>query len=255
MPQKNEQPVRLADLKIACHNCSLYTLCLPIGLNRNDMDSLDTIIKRRRPLKKGEFLYRHDDEFSSVYAIRSGSVKTYLVLDDGSEQITGFHLPGELVGFDAISRNAHKTYAKAMETSSICEIPFEKLEKLACKLPSLQHQLLSIMSKEIHHDEQMLSLLGKKSADQKLASLLLSLSARHHERSFSATEFSLSMSRTDIGNYLGLAVETVSRLFTRFHEQNILEVDRKHVQIKDMDKLKSMLKHNSPCLGSLDRSS
>ena len=157
-----------------------------------------------------------------------------------SEQITGFHLPGELVGFDAISKNSHRTYAKAMETSSICEIPFEKLETLACKLPSLQHQLLSIMSKEIHHDEEMLSLLGKKSADQKLASLLLGLSARHRERGFSATEFSLSMSRTDIGNYLGLAVETVSRLFTRFHEQGLLETHGKLVTIKDLDALRNL---------------
>ena len=251
MPGNNDQPVRLADLKIACHNCSLYTLCLPIGLSRNDMDSLDTIIKRRRPLKKGEFLYRHNDDFSSVYAIRSGSVKTYLVLDDGSEQITGFHLPGELVGFDAISRNSHNTYAKALETSSICEIPFEKLEHLACKLPSLQHQLLSIMSKEIHHDEEMLSLLGKKSADQKLASLLLSLSTRHHERGFSATEFNLSMSRTDIGNYLGLAVETVSRLFTRFQEQGLLETKGKLVRLKDLEALRNM---TGSCLNSPDGS-
>lgn len=232
--------VKLSDLKIACHNCSLYQLCLPIGLDHDDMASLDTIIKRRRPLKKGDYLYRHNDDFGAVYAIRSGSVKTYTVQDDGSEQITGFHLPGEIIGFDAISSNSHPSYAKAMETSSICEIPFEKLENLSRKLPSLQHQLLRIMSQEIQHDEQMLSLLGKKTAEQKLASLLLSLSARYKERGFSESEFSLSMSRTDIGNYLGLAIETVSRLFTRLQEQGILSSEGKVITITDMDKLKAM---------------
>jgi len=233
--------VTLSKIKMACQSCSLYELCLPLGLHGEDLDRLENIIKRSHPLKKNESPFHQGDKFQAIYAIRSGSVKTYTVADDGSEQITGFYLPGELVGLDAISEDTHPCTAKALETTSYCEIPFNLLEELSGELPSLRHQLLKIMSKEITHDANLLMLLGKKTADERLASLLLSLSARLKNRGFSATEFNLSMSRNDIANYLGLAVETVSRLFTRFQDQGLIKVEGKFVQIMALEQLKGML--------------
>lgn len=237
----NDKVVSLAKIKIACESCSLHQLCLPLGLHGEDLDRLEAIIKRSHPLKKNEIAFHQGDHFQAIYAIRAGSVKTYTVADDGSEQITGFYLPGELVGLDAISEDCHPSTAKALETTSYCEIPFTQLEHLSAELPSLQHQLLRIMSKEMTHDANLLMLLGKKTADERLASLLLSLSSRLNSRGFSATEFNLSMSRNDIASYLGLAVETVSRLFTRFQEQGLIKVDGKFVQLLTLDDIKAMV--------------
>jgi CRP/FNR family transcriptional regulator len=238
----HDKVVTLSKIKMACQSCSLYQLCLPLGLHGEDLDRLEHIIKRSHPaLKKNESPFHQGDRFHAIYAIRSGSVKTYTVADDGSEQITGFYLPGELVGLDAISEDCHPCTAKALETTSYCEIPFNLLEELSGELPSLRHQLLKIMSKEITHDANLLMLLGKKTADERLASLLLSLSARFKNRGFSETEFNLSMSRNDIANYLGLAVETVSRLFTRFQDHGLIRVEGKFVQILKLDDLKASI--------------
>ncbi len=241
MPHNTDKVVSLTKIRIACESCSLHQLCLPLGLAGDDLDRLENIIKRSHPLKKNDTIFHQGDHFHSIYAIRSGSVKTITVANDGSEQITGFHLPGELVGLDAVSGECHPCSAKALETTSFCEIPFLQLEQLSGDLPSLRHQLLKIMSKEITHDANLLMLLGKKTADERLASLLLSLSARLSTRGFSASEFNLSMSRNDIANYLGLAVETVSRLFTRFQEQGLIEVDGKYVKLLTLENLKGII--------------
>jgi CRP/FNR family transcriptional regulator len=230
----------LSQASLSCEDCSLHRLCLPIGISAEDMERLDRIIKRKRPLARGEHLFRIGDRFRAIYAVRSGSVKTYTLTDNGSEQVTGFHLPGELVGLDAISPERHQCAARALETSSVCEIPFDRLEDLTVKIPALHHQLLRVMSQEILDEQGMLLLLGKKTAEERLAALLLSLSGRYHERGFSANEFRLSMSRNDIGNYLGLAVETVSRMFTRFQNEGILSVQRKNVRLLDVPRLKIM---------------
>lgn len=234
------QPTKLDQIKVACKDCNLFQLCLPVGIDARELDELDSIIKRRRPVKRGEHLFRVGSPFQAIYAVRSGSIKTYTPTEDGHEQVTGFHLPGELLGLDAINLGHHPCAAKALETTSICEIPFDRLEELSTRLPSLQHQLLKIMSKEILHDQSLLMLLGKKSADERLAALLLSLSGRYQQRGFSPTDFYLSMSRNDIGNYLGLAVETVSRLFTRFQDEGLLSVQRKHVCITDLPRLRAI---------------
>lgn len=232
--------IDLSRIKVACSNCSLYQLCLPVGIDQADLELLDKIIKRKRPVKRGEHLFHVGDGFSTIYAVRSGSIKTYTPTEDGLEQVTGFHLPGELLGLDAISTEKHPCAAKALETTSLCEIPFDQLEQLGKRVPNLQRQLLKVMSKEILHDQSLLMLLGKKSADERLAALLVSLSDRYKQRGFSATEFHLSMSRNDIGNYLGLAVETVSRLFTRFQEEGLLSVRRKHIRIRDLERLRTL---------------
>lgn len=229
--------INISNIRIACKDCSLFQLCLPLGVGEADLELLDSIIKRRRPLRRGEHLFRIGDPFQAIYAVRAGSLKTYAMTEDGHEQVIGFHLPGELVGLDAINAECHPCGAKALETTSVCEIPFDRLEELADRLPTLQRQLLRLLSKEILHDHNLLMLLGKRSAEERLAAFLASLSARFKRRGFSSTEFYLSMSRNDIGNYLGLAVETVSRLFTRFQDEGLVKVQRKHIQLCSVDEL------------------
>jgi len=235
----------LSSIHIACENCSLHQLCLPLELNADDIEELDRIIKRRRPLQRGECLFQAGDSFTAIYAIRSGSLKTFTTTDDGQEQVTGFHLPSELVGLDAITTDMHNCTARALETTSVCEIPYNRLQELGVKIPGLQRQLLRIMSREILEDQNLMIWLAKKTAEERLASLLLRMSRQFSERNFSAREFNLSMSRTDIANYLGLAVETVSRLFSRFQTDGLLTVDRKHVVIQDMEGLQRMA-HQEP---------
>lgn len=216
-----------------CKDCSLASLCLPLSLNLEDMDALDEIVKRGRPLKKGEFLFRQGDAFSSVFAVRSGALKTFSLSDAGDEQITGFHLPSELVGLSGMDSESYPVSAVALETTSVCEIPFERLDELSVQLPQLRRQLMRIMSREIRDDQQMMLLLSKKTADERIATFLVNLSARFRARGFSANQFRLAMSRNEIGNYLGLAVETVSRVFTRFQQNKLLEAEGKEVHILD----------------------
>ncbi|MFB1486766.1 MULTISPECIES: fumarate/nitrate reduction transcriptional regulator Fnr [unclassified Thiocapsa] len=233
--------ISLETIRIACRNCSLSSLCLPMGLAPDDVERLDEIVKRTRPLHRGDFLFRDGDRFRSLYVVKTGSVKTFAPSPEGGEQVLGFHLPGEVIGLDAIDKDIHACSAKVLETSAICEIPFTRLEELTATIPSLQHQMYRLLSKEIGHDTDMLLLLGKKNAEERLAAFLLSLSKRLHKRGLSATDFYLSMSRHEIGNYLGLAVETVSRLFTRFQDDGLMNVDRKHIQLLDVDTLESLV--------------
>lgn len=216
-----------------CKECSLAPLCLPLSLNLEDMDALDHIVKRGRPLKKGEFLFRQGDAFSSVFAVRAGALKTFTLSDGGEEQITGFHLPSELVGLSGVDTDQYPVSAQALETTSVCEIPFERLDELSVQLPQLRRQLMRVMSREIRDDQQMMLLLSKKTADERIATFLVNLSARFRARGFSANQFRLAMSRNEVGNYLGLAVETVSRVFTRFQQNGLLNAEGKEVQILD----------------------
>ena len=215
-------------------------LCLPMGLAPEDVDRLDSIVKRSRPLHRGDHLFRGGERFRSLYVVKTGSVKTYAPSEEGGEQVLGFHLPGEIIGMDAIDKECHACSAKVLETSAICEIPFQRFEELSSTIPSLQHQMFRLLSKEIGQDAEMLLLLGKKNAEERLAAFLVSMSKRLSKRGLSPTDFYLSMSRHEIGNYLGLAVETVSRLFTRFQDEGLLKVDRKHVQLLSLTALESM---------------
>ena len=214
-----------------CKDCSLATLCLPLSLDMQDLDTLDNIVKRGRPLKKGEFLFRQCDDFSSVYAVRSGSLKTFSVTDCGQEQITGFHLPSEFVGLSGMDTDLYPVSTIALETTSICEIPFDRLDELSATMPQLRRQLMRIMSREIRDDQQMMMLLSKKTADERIATFLVNLSARFRARGYSPQQFRLAMSRNEIGNYLGLAVETVSRVFTRFQQNELLVAEGKEINL------------------------
>lgn len=240
-------PIKLSALKTACQSCNLHDLCLPLGLNMGDIGKLDEIIKRSRPLQKGEHLFNSGDNFSSIFAVRSGSIKTFSESEEGDEQITGLYLPGELLGLDAIHANEHPCSAIALETTSLCEIPFGSLETLSTEIPELHHQLFRIMSKEIAADQTLLMLMAQKSAEEKLAAFLVNLSSRLKQRNFSETEFNLSMSRKDIGNYLGLTIETISRTFSRFQSDGLLSTQRKYVNIHKLDGLKELAGLSQHC--------
>ncbi len=222
-----------------CDSCSLHPLCLPIGLDAGDLDKLDSIIRRGRPIQKGEHLYRQGEPFTSVYAVRTGTLKTYTLTNEGEEQITGFHLASELVGLSNFDSEIYTSSAKALETTNVCEIPFDRLDDLSSDLPGLRRQLLRSMGKEIRDDQQMMMLLSKKSAEERIASFLLNLASRFKRRGFSDRTFRLSMSRADMANYLGLAVETVSRVFTRFQKQELIVIagNAKEITIHDQDSL------------------
>jgi CRP/FNR family transcriptional regulator len=233
--------VDFASITLACHNCSLAELCLPFGLNGEEIDRLDRLVLRKRPLHRGDHLYRMGDAGKALYVIRTGAVKSYISTPAGDEQVVGFHLPGEVLGLDALEDEHHTCGAVALDTTTVCEVPGDRLEKLCREIPGLNRQLYRLIGKEISNDKTMLLLLGKKSAEERLATLLLSLSERSRLRGLSGTELNLCMSRQDIGNYLGLAVETISRLFARFQEEGLLRVDRRLVTLAQIDRLKKMV--------------
>lgn len=233
--QKNEPSV--LPHKVACGDCTLFQLCLPVGMDPPDLARLEGIIQRRRPLQRGEFVFRMGEGFHSIYAVRSGSVKTFVLTEDGREQVTGFHLPGELLGLDAISGEVHPCTARALETASLCEIPFDQLETLWAVIPALPRQLMRVMGKEILHDQTLLMLMSKKNAEERLAAYLLNLSMRFGRRGYSLRDYNLSMSRSDIGNYLGLAKETVSRLFTRFERDGLLRFEARRFWVANSARL------------------
>jgi len=243
--------ITLNKIQIACQSCGLSNICLPLGLESDDIERLDAIVQRNRPLRRGAHLFQTGEKFRKVFVVKTGTVKTYTQCPDGSERVIGFHLPGEVIGLDGIELGKYICSAKALETSAICEIPFDQLEKLTASIPNLQHQMFRLLSREISNDTSLMALLSKSTAEERLAAFLLSLSIRLHSRGFSATEFNLSMSRQEIGSYLGLALETVSRLFTHFQEEGILRVNRKYVEILDLEKLYGLLSQQTVCLERL----
>ena len=235
------QLVTFDRLKVSCGQCNLNELCFPHGMNSDDMNKLDTVVEQRKPLHKNDHLYREGDASHAIYAVRSGSIKTLVESPNGDEQIVGFHLPGELLGLDGFMDGNHTCTAIALETTSVCAMPLPKLEGLCTTLPGLQHQMQRIMGKEVTEDHLMLLMLGKMSAEEKIATFLLSISRRMEERHWKATEFVLSMPRQDIANYLGLAVETVSRLFAQYQESGIIKVDRRRISILELQRLREIV--------------
>ncbi|MCQ9120745.1 transcriptional regulator FNR [Rodentibacter pneumotropicus] len=222
---------------IHCQDCSISQLCIPFTLNEHELDQLDNIIERKKPIQKSQILFKAGDTLNSIYAIRSGTIKSYTVSETGEEQITSFHLPGDVVGFDAITNMKHPSFAQALETSMVCEIPFDILDELSGKMPKLRHQIVRLMSSEIKRDQEMILLLSKMNAEERLAAFIHNLSKRYSLRGFSAKEFRLTMTRGDIGNYLGLTVETISRLLGRFQKLGVLSVQGKYIIINNINEL------------------
>ena len=225
---------------IKCSSCSLKEFCLPMMLSNNDMDRLDTIIQRNKSISKGDKVYSVGEDFTHIYAIRSGYLKSYCISEEGEEQITGFHLPGELVGLEAINTGVHIGFSEALESSHICSIPYNKLESLSSEIDGLRQQMFKIMSLEITHNYELLHLLNRKNADEKIATFILNLSARETYGKGLAKEFMLPMTRTDMANYLGLALETVSRIMGKLIKQNVISVDHRKVTLNDVDHLSEL---------------
>ena len=242
--RKAATPITLAVVKTACSNCNLHELCLPLGLSHDEVEKLDELVSARHRVKRGEHLYRAGEPFDSIYAVRSGFFKTDVLLEDGREQVTGFQMTGELLGLDGISTEAHSCNAVALEDSEVCASPFSHLEGLSREIQTLQHHFHKVMSREIVRDHGVMMLLGTMRAEERLAAFLLNLSQRFTARGYSPAEFYLRMTREEIGSYLGLKLETVSRAFSRFQEEGLIAVQQKHVRILDIIKLKQLMSHH-----------
>ena len=235
-----------ADLKSACSSCNLRELCLPVGLTPGDLQRLDELVAHRRSVARGEALFRIGDRFRHVYAVRTGFFKTGLMLDDGREQVTGCQMTGELLGLDGISTDTHSVSATALEDSQVCVIPFDRLEDLSREFMDLQRQFHKIMSREIVRDHGVMLLLGSMRAEERLAAFLVNLTQRLQVRGYSSSEVVLRMTREEIGSYLGLKLETVSRTFSRFQDEGLLDVRQRQIRILDSARLRDLVS-SAPC--------
>lgn len=237
-------------LKASCQQCSLSNLCLPLAVSEDDLDRLEDVIQQGHIFNRGDYVFEQSTPFRSCFAVRSGAVKTSIVTENGDEQVTGFFLPGELIGLDSMSSASYACSAKALERTSVCELPVEHLDDLTHKLPGLQHHFFHLMSQEIQNSHQLALMLSKRTAEERIASLLLSLSGRFARRKLSPTQFNLPMARNDIANFLGLAVETVSRVFTRFQNQGLIRARGREVELLDLDALQGISQESEaqpPC--------
>ena len=224
--------------RISCGQCQRSPYCVWQDLDSEQLARLGDFEVTTRIYRRGEHLFRAGDDFEALYVVCSGATKTYMDSEDGEEQITGFHMPGDIIGFNGIAASRHVCNAAALDTCSVCVFPFDRLANLCSRVPRLQRELINWMSKTILRDEEMLLILGKKNAEQRMAAFLLTQSQHQRRRGLSETEFTLSMSRTDISNYLGLAVETISRILTRFQLAGVLEVHRNQIWIRDLSSLR-----------------
>ncbi len=224
--------------KFKCNKCGQLSLCLPFALKANEAEQLEQIIEKSPPLKKGSYLFHQGEPFTSIFAVRAGSIKTYTVTNQGEEQVSGFYFPGDLIALNAIDTSHYPISAKVLETSTVCEVPYEQLDNLSDQIPELRRQLIRSMGKEIREEQQMMLLLSKKTAEERVATFLLKLSDRYKRRGYSPSVFRLSMSRNEIGNYLGLAVETVSRVFSRFQKQYLIGVEGKEIEVLNLEDLR-----------------
>ena len=235
----------LQPMKTLCSTCSLRELCLPVGLRPDEFEQLDTVIKQSHRLKKGEFLFRSGESFHSLYAIRTGFFKTTVASQDGRDQVTGFFMSGELIGMDGICTHSHSCDAVALEDSEVCELPFGHMEALSKEIPSILTHFFRLMSREIVRDQGVMLLLGNMRAEERIAAFLLNLSQRLHHRGFAANDFILRMSREEIGSYLGLKLETVSRTLSRFHQEGLIVVEHKHIRLLKPELLNQMVSGGS----------
>ena len=232
--------ISLGELKTRCSSCSMREFCLPTGLDPDALQELDRVVKTWPRYAKGSTIYRAGDPFSALYAIRVGSCKTSVLAEDGREQVAGYHMLGDIVGLDGIADERHKCEAVALEDTEVCVLPFARLEELARQFPSLQQTLHRFLSREIGRDQNVMLLLGSMRADERLAAFLLNLSDRYRHHGYSASEFVLRMTREEIGSFLGLKLETVSRLLSRFQAEGLLQVQGRDVKLLDLPALKQL---------------
>jgi len=228
--------------QIACSRCSLAELCLPRGLSIADMQRFEQIVQRSQPIQPGNHLFRVGDGFRSIAVVRTGCLKSYVIDHEGQEQVLGFSLPGEIVGLDAISSRRHVANVVALDTSAVCTLEFDSISRMASHMPELQSQLFRIMSRRI---SDLQTIAGDLSADERICLFLVSLSERFGSRGYSDSEFTLAMSRRDIGSYLRLATETVSRVLARFQRAGWLLVDGRKVRIRNLERLRKISGHGA----------
>ena len=250
MSRSPDMPTPTSDtiepLKVACASCNLRELCLPVGLNATELSKLDHLVAKRRTISRGDHLFRNGERFEALYAVRTGFFKTCVNSEDGRDQVTGFQMAGELLGLDGISSDHHHCDAVALEDSSVCVIPYVQLEDLSREFTVLQHSFHKIMSREIVRDHGVMLLLGNMRAEERLAAFLLNLTQRLQARGFSASSLVLRMTREEIGSYLGLKLETVSRTFSKFQEDGLMEVKQRQLRILDQAGLQALV-NNSRC--------
>ena len=228
-------------IKVACSNCNLRELCMPIDLSQQELDRIDEAVAVRRKVKRGAMLFRNGEKFTNLYAIRTGFFKTCVDTEDGRDQVTGFQMAGEVIGLDGIVNDQHTCNAVALEDAEVCVMPFDRLEELSREITALQRHVHKIMSREIVREHGVILLLGSMRAEERLAAFLLNLVQRLFARGFSQSELVLRMTREEIGSYLGLKLETVSRTFSKFADEGIVEVKQRHVRILKIDALKEIV--------------
>jgi CRP/FNR family transcriptional regulator len=238
--------MKLATLKVTCSSCNLRELCLPVGLSESDLDRVEEMVASRRTLRRGEVLFRNGDPFEALYAVRTGFFKTRVCAEDGHDQVTGFQMAGELLGLDGIGSERHSCDAVALEDSQVCQIPYDRLEELSHEVIDLQRQFHRIMSREIVRDHGVMLLLGTMRAEARLSAFVLNLTQRLQARGFSSSSLVLRMTREEIGSYLGLKLETVSRAFSRFQDDGLLEVKQRDIRVLDEAGLRRLL-NEAPC--------
>ena len=236
------RPLHMASCKVQCSHCTLREICLPVGLTRDELERMDgRLVAARRKVAHGETLFRTGDRFDSVYAVWTGFFKTIVTSDQGREQVTGFQMAGELIGLNAIDSGRHQLDAVALEDSQVCVIPYDELAVLSREVASLQSQFNRLMSREIVNDHGVMLLLGSMHAEERVAAFLLNLTHRLKARGFSASSVQLRMSREEIGSFLGLKLETVSRTFSKFQASGLLFVRQRQIQITDPVGLQQLL--------------
>jgi CRP/FNR family transcriptional regulator len=234
-------PIKATEFKVACSNCNLRELCLPVGFSERELDRLDSMVATRRIVHRGDLLFRTGDAFESLYAVRTGFFKTRVSSEDGRDQVTGFQMAGELLGLDGIGSERHTCDAVALEDSQVCVIPYGQLEYLSREFTDLQRQFHKIMSREIVRDHGVMLLLGSMRAEERLAAFLLNLTQRLQARGFSPSSLVLRMTREEIGTYLGLKLETVSRCFSKFQDDGVLQVKQRQIQVLDPAALQTIV--------------
>ncbi len=234
-------PITPHTIKVACSNCNLRELCMPLGLSESELNRIDDVVAVRRKIKRGTTLFRNGEKFANLFAIRTGFFKTCVASEDGRDQVTGFQMAGEVIGLDGIVNDFHTCDAIALEDAEVCVMPFDRIEELSREVISLQRHVHKIMSREIVRENGVMLLLGSMRAEERLAAFLLNLVQRLHARGFSQSELVLRMTREEIGSYLGLKLETVSRTFSKFVEDGIVEVKQRHVRILNTEALKDIV--------------
>jgi len=228
-----------------CSICMMASVCLPVGMSPREVAQLDDLVKERLRVEKGQALFQHGTPLDALFSLRSGSIKTLIIEASGQQQVTGFFLPGEIVGLDGMMDGIHSSTAIAMEDSEVCVVKLDDIDEISRHVPTLQHQIRRLMSKEISRSHQVLVALGSMRSEQRLAAFLINLSQRLTALGYSSTEFIMRMSREEIGNYLGLTLETVSRLFSRFAREGLIRVNQREIKILDMAALNELV--GKPC--------